>query len=197
MQPAAGRQAKAGDISGIRRDFWFDQHDVQHTTPKTKKAPQRPRRFFRREGIFDAGLVGRTKLRHFHWFDIHPATTSVEPYDTVYQSKNRIIATQADVLARQKLRSTLPDNDVSSHYLLTPKFLDPEAFADAVATVLNAALTFFVRHTESPTKGLLDNCFNFDTGQRPAMTDRPVVSLATPVLEGNHFFVLELFDNLA
>jgi hypothetical protein len=125
MQPASRRQAQAGDISGIRWNFWFNQHDVQHTTAKTKKAPQRPRRFFRREGIFDAGSVGRTNLRHFHWFDVDPATTSIEPYDTVYQSKNRVIATQPDVFAWQKLRSALPDNDVSSHHLLTPKLLDP------------------------------------------------------------------------
>src|SRR5580700_12294181 len=108
MQPALCRQAKPGDISGIRRYLWFNQHDVQHTTAKTKKAPQCPRRFFRREGMLNAGLVGRTCLRHFDRFDIDPAATPVKPYDTVYQSKNGVIATQSNIPARQKLRSALP-----------------------------------------------------------------------------------------
>ena len=93
MQPALCRQAKSGDVSGIRRNFWFNQHHVEHTTPKTKKAPQCPRRFFRREGMLIAELARRTYLRHFDRFDIDSPTTPVKPYDTVYQGKNRVIAT--------------------------------------------------------------------------------------------------------
>ena len=93
MQLALGRQAKPGDVSGIRRNFWFNEHHVEHTTPKTKKAPQCPRRFFRREGMLIAGLARRTYLRHFDRFDIDPATTPVKTYDAVYQSKNGVIAT--------------------------------------------------------------------------------------------------------
>ena len=93
MQPALCRQAKPGDISGIWWNLWFDEHDVEHTTAKTKKAPQCPRRFFRREGMLIAGLVGRTCLRHFDRFDIYPATAPVEPDNSVYQSKNGVIPT--------------------------------------------------------------------------------------------------------
>jgi len=94
-----------------------------------------------------AGLVGRTCWRHFDRFDIDPAATPVKPYDTVYQSKNGVIATQSNIPARQKLRSALPDNDISGHHLFTAKLLYAEPFADAVPPVLNAALTFFMRHT--------------------------------------------------
>jgi hypothetical protein len=146
MQPALCRQAKSGDVSGVRRNLWFNEHHVEHTTPKTKKAPQCPRRFFRREGMLIAGLARRAYLRHFDRFDIDSATTPVKPYDTVDQGKNCVIATQSNISTRQKFRSTLPDDNVSRHHLLTPKFFDTEAFADAVSPILNAALTFFVRH---------------------------------------------------
>src|ERR1700731_1035089 len=147
MESALCRQAKPGNVSRIRWNLWFNQHDVEHTTPKTKKAPQSPRRFFRREGSFFAALAGRTQLRRFDRFDIHPATTSVKPYDAIYKSKNCVIATQPDIFARQKFRSALANNDVPSHYLLAPKFLNAQTFADAVPSVLNTALTFLVRHT--------------------------------------------------
>ena len=93
MQPAPGRQAKSGDISGIRRNFRFDQHNVEHASPKTKKAPQRSRRFFRREGKSISGSVARTQLRRFNRFDIYPATVAVETYNAVYQGKNGVIPT--------------------------------------------------------------------------------------------------------
>jgi hypothetical protein len=38
MQPASRRQAKAGDISGIRWNFWFNEHDVQNIPQKNKKS---------------------------------------------------------------------------------------------------------------------------------------------------------------
>ena len=93
-----------------------------------------------------AGLARRTYLRHFDRFDIDSASAPVKPYDTVYQGKNRVIATQSDISTRQKFRSALPDDDVSRHHLLTSKFLYAKALADAVSPILNAALTFFVRH---------------------------------------------------
>jgi hypothetical protein len=156
MEPALCRQAKPGNISCIGWNLWFNQHDVEHTTPKTKKAPQSPRRFFRREGSFIAVLASRTQLRRFDRFDIHPATALVKPYDTIYKGKNCVIATQSDIFARQKFRAALSDNDIPSHYLLAPKFLDAQTFADAVPSVLNTPLTFLVRHTsESPIQSLI------------------------------------------
>jgi hypothetical protein len=34
MQPTLSRQAEPGDISGIRRNFRFDQHNVKHVLAK-------------------------------------------------------------------------------------------------------------------------------------------------------------------
>ena len=93
VQPALGRQAESGDISSIRRNLRFNQHNVEHASPKTKKAPQRSRRFFRREGKSISGSVARTQLRRFNRFDIYPAAFTVETYNAVYQSENGVVPT--------------------------------------------------------------------------------------------------------
>src|ERR1700758_965151 len=147
VQLTPRRQTEPGDISGIRRNFRFDKHNVEHAFVKTKKAPQRPRRFFRREGNNIAGSVSRTQLRRFDRFDIYPSTVPVETYNAVYQSENRIIPTQPDVFPRQKFGSSLADNYVARDPLLAAKFFYTQAFTTAVASVLDTTLPFFMSHT--------------------------------------------------
>src|SRR5208282_5766155 len=86
VEPASCREAEPRDVARIRRNFGFNQHNVKHTSQKTKKAPQGPRRFFRREGISIAGLVGRTHLRRFDRFDVHTASAPVKTYKSVNES---------------------------------------------------------------------------------------------------------------
>ena len=78
--------------------------------------------------------------------DIHPSSRPVEAHVSIDQGKNRVVATEADILARQKFRSALPDNDVAGDNQLAPKFFDAQPLADAIAPILYATLSFFVSH---------------------------------------------------
>ena len=60
---------------------------------------------------------------------------------SVHEGKDGVIATQPDILAGKELGSALTHKNVAGHDLLIAEFLYPEAFADAVAAVLNAALS--------------------------------------------------------
>src|SRR6516225_6408949 len=144
MQPAASRKAKTRNISSIRWNFRFDQSDVKHVCEK--KAPQGSRRFFHREGILVWELIVRACQRLFAGFDIYAATVLVETHNAIYQRENGVIPSQAHVSPGEILRSALADDDVARNHFLAAKFLHSEPFADAIAPVFNAALTFFVRH---------------------------------------------------
>ena len=102
--------------------------------------PERP---LKAEGDF---LVRRGCNRH--GVDIDPATFAVEADGAVHEGENRVIAAQADVLARHEPGAALADDDVAGDDDLRAKFLHAEAFADAVASVFDGSLTFFMSHTE-------------------------------------------------
>ena len=55
-------------------------------------------------------------------------------------------AAQPDVLAGEKFRPALPDDDISCDDLFTAKFLHAQPFANAVPAVLDAALSLFMCH---------------------------------------------------
>jgi hypothetical protein len=78
--------------------------------------------------------------------DIHAATTAIEANVAVNERENRVIATEADVFARLKFRTALANNDVAGKNHLAAKSFYAESLADAVAAVLNAALSFFMCH---------------------------------------------------
>src|SRR6266851_8357615 len=78
--------------------------------------------------------------------NVDASPTAIEPNVAVNQRENCVIAAEADVLARQKLRSALAHNDVPGDDQLAAESFYTEPFADAVAAVLNAALSFFVCH---------------------------------------------------
>jgi hypothetical protein len=78
--------------------------------------------------------------------DIHPSPSPIEAHISIYQRKNRVIATEPHISSGQKFRPALADNDVASDDHLTPKFFHAQPFADAVAAVLDTALSFFMSH---------------------------------------------------
>jgi hypothetical protein len=139
-------------------------------------------------------------LRRFDLFDIYPATLTVETYNAVHQGENGVIPTQTDIFPGQKLRSALPYNDVPGDHLLAAEFFYTKALANAVASVFDATLTFFVSHAsklQSKQKNLLANRFNLHPSQLATMPHSSMVSLAPLKLESDHFFVLEMFNHLA
>ena|SRR5438270_5482583 len=83
------------------------------------------------------------------WIDIDAATTTIEADVPINQREDRVIAAEPNVFSRLKLRAALAKNNVAGQDSLAAETFYPEPFADAVATVLNAALSFFVSHKES------------------------------------------------
>src|ERR1700741_1654868 len=92
---------------------------------------------------------GKTLLRGER-VDVHPAPRAIEANIAVDEREDSVIASEPDILAREKLRSTLPNNDVPRDHRFAAKFFHAQPFADAVPAVLDAALSFFVSHEITP-----------------------------------------------
>jgi hypothetical protein len=82
--------------------------------------------------------------------DVHLAVGPVELDQAVDQSEEGVVAADADVRPGAETRAALADDDVAGDDRLAAKFFHAEAFADAIAPVAYAALTFFMRHSGSP-----------------------------------------------
>src|SRR3989442_2035026 len=92
-----------------------------------------------------ANREGKRLLRR-NRIDVDPASAAIEADVAVDQRENSVIATEADVLAGQKLRAALTNDDIAGHDQLAAESFHTEPFADAVAAILNAALSFFMCH---------------------------------------------------
>jgi hypothetical protein len=90
----------------------------------------------------------RTRLffRNDHRIDIHSPTGAIEAHIAIDHRKNCVIAAKSDVFARQELGAALANDDVPGHDHLAAKSFYAQSFADAVAAILNAALSFFMSH---------------------------------------------------
>jgi hypothetical protein len=80
------------------------------------------------------------------WIDIDPTPSAIEANIAIDQRENGVIAAEADVLAWQKLGSALAHNDIAGDDQFATVFFYAETLANAVAAVLNAALSFFMSH---------------------------------------------------
>ena len=78
--------------------------------------------------------------------DIYPPPAAIEPHAAVQQRKNCVIAAQPDIFSGQKFRPALAHNDIARHNHFAAEFFYTQPLADAVAPILNAALSFFVSH---------------------------------------------------
>src|SRR5207248_9618924 len=87
------------------------------------------------------------KLTSPRRIDVHPPSRPIEAHIPIDQRKNGVVATKSDILPRQKFCSPLPDDNVTGDNQLAPKFLHAQSFADAIAPVLYATLSFFVSHS--------------------------------------------------
>ena len=81
--------------------------------------------------------------------DVYPAALAVKFHIAVNERPDRVVAPKSDIAARLKLRSTLPDNNVSGNHGFPAKFFDAQPFALAVATVFDTSLSFFMGHDVS------------------------------------------------
>src|SRR4029077_2077778 len=112
------------------------------------RAKQDKRAVFHETTRYIAVRANREGKRLFrsHRIDVDPAPAAIEADVAVDQSENRVIAAEANVLTRQKFRAALANNDVAGDDQLAAKSFYTETFANAVAAVLDAALSFFMSH---------------------------------------------------
>src|SRR6516165_664009 len=78
--------------------------------------------------------------------DVHATAVLVELDRAVLEREERPILADANILARDKLAAALTDDDAAGGDDGAAKFFNAEALAYAVASVLYAALTFFMCH---------------------------------------------------
>ena len=80
------------------------------------------------------------------WNDIHSATGTIELHLAINEGPDGVIAAEADIQAGLELGSTLADDDVSGDDGFPAEFFHAESLADAIASVFDAALSFFMGH---------------------------------------------------
>ena len=80
------------------------------------------------------------------WNNVDPVTVFVEQDFAIGKRKERPIAAGADVFAGDELRAALANQNTASGNKLTTVFLNAKSFANAIAPVADAALTFLVCH---------------------------------------------------
>ena len=76
--------------------------------------------------------------------DVHPAAALVERHFAVDEREQSPIAARADVVARYELGAALADDDAARADDLSAEGFHAQAFADAVAAVADASLTFLM-----------------------------------------------------
>jgi hypothetical protein len=143
----------------------------------------------------------KANLLRDRWINVHSPTRPIEPHIAVNQSKNCVIATQAHIFAGQKLRAALTKDNISGDNHFAAEFFDAQPLADTIATVLDAALSFFVSHflflrffRGSLLCASADR-FNFNAGEFATVPDRAVIAFAPPIFKRDDFFVFALLDN--
>src|SRR6202035_1418310 len=95
----------------------------------------------KRSVIPQSRRIGKGKLFRRNRIDVDATPAAIESDAAVDQRKDRVVAAETEVFARHKFRAALTDDDVTGHNRFAAKSFDPKAFANAVTTVLNAALS--------------------------------------------------------
>ena len=78
--------------------------------------------------------------------DVHTPTPLIERHFAVNEREQSPIAARADVVARHELGPALADDDAARADDLPPEGFHAQAFANAVAAVADASLTFLMCH---------------------------------------------------
>jgi len=137
----------------------------------------------------------------FDRINVHAAAFAVETDLAVDEGEDGVISPETDILAGQELRAALADDDVAGDDGLAAEFFHAETLANAVASVLNTALTFFMCHKLELfgflKRKLQRDAGDLELGQFAAVADGAVVALAAAKLESDHFLVLLLRDDFS
>jgi hypothetical protein len=114
----------------------------------------------------------------------------VEHDFAVDEGVNRVIPTEADIFAGVVFGAALSDEDAACFDVLAAEAFYAQTLADAVASVFDTALTFFVCHTSLSFDG-----GDFDFGEFLSVADGAVVTFAAFEFEGDDFVAFDLVEN--
>jgi hypothetical protein len=81
-----------------------------------------------------------------NWHDIHTAPIAVKLDMTIHKRPDRVITAEADIAAGLEFSSTLAEDDVTGDDGLATEFFNAKTLADAVTSVFDTALSFFMSH---------------------------------------------------
>ncbi len=124
---------------------------------------------------------------------LHAPSAAIELHHAALEGEEGEVAPASDIAAGEKFLPALADEDVAGDDRLAAEFFHAEALADAVASVLDASLSFFMGHGG---RCLEFDVRDFDAGEFLAVADRAVVAFAAAELEGDDFRGLALLDDL-
>lgn len=77
---------------------------------------------------------------------IDAASTAIKQHGSAFEGEEREVAAETDIASRQIFAAALTDKNVAGEHFLTAEFFHAETFADAIASILDAALSFFMGH---------------------------------------------------
>ena len=84
--------------------------------------------------------------RNFDGINIDAATLLIKADFTFHERVDRVVTTDPNVLARVPLGAALAEDNVAGNHFLAAELLHSAALALAIATVLDATLSFFMGH---------------------------------------------------
>jgi hypothetical protein len=97
-------------------------------------------------GAFLRFIELRNELVRGNWNNVHTATVAVKFYVAIHKCPDRVVTAEADIAAGFEFGSTLAENDIPGYDGLAAEFFNAKTLADAVASVFDTALSFFMSH---------------------------------------------------
>jgi hypothetical protein len=81
-----------------------------------------------------------------NWHNVHTATITVKFHVAIHKSPDRVVTAEADIAAGLEFGSTLAEDDIPGDDGLAAEFFNAKTLADAIASVFDTALSFFMSH---------------------------------------------------
>jgi hypothetical protein len=97
-------------------------------------------------GAFLRYIEPWNELVRGNWHNVHTATIAVELHVAIHKSPDRVVTAEANIAAGLEFGSTLAENDVTGDDGFAAEFFNAETLANAVASVFDTALSFFMSH---------------------------------------------------
>lgn len=122
--------------------FWSKKNAVtgqDHSANTTQRMGKGTSR--NRGALLPDSVGGNFRRSH-----IDAATIAVEKNPALNEGENRVVSAKSDIAPWLPFRATLADDDVAGNDDLTTELFHTEAFALAVAAVLDASLSLLVCH---------------------------------------------------